>query len=135
MHRFPIDAYRFYPDAGLGFLSVLRTEKSEANLVESFISKQDKDVWNDFVAIFSMNQFASDARIYPKCHYSNLWLNGEFVESTFLESPEDFEICRVESHIQLNSEIEFMRKSLSWRITSPLRKFKTILRNLVVFLK
>jgi SAM-dependent methyltransferase len=141
VHRYPIDAFRFYPDAGLSFLALIKILKPDATLVESFISKQDNDIWNDFVAVFSMSQLDSKARLYKKCDYSNLWLEGQFIESSFLEIPEDFLICRIESHAPLYSELELIKEShahlyteleliktgLSWKITRPLRKIKNIL--------
>jgi len=127
VHRYPIDAFRFYPDASLSFLSLIKSVKPDANLLESFISKQESDVWNDFVAIFCMSQWDSSARVYEQCDYSNLWLDGKFVDSSLRETPEDFQICRIESHIQLNTEMELIKRSLSWKITSPLRKISDIL--------
>lgn len=52
-HRFPIDNWRFYPDAGIALEKWARKNGSGVVLVESFIVNQDKDIWNDFCAIFT----------------------------------------------------------------------------------
>lgn len=51
-HRYPQDAWRFYPDAGLVLADWARTNGFDIVLVESFIAMRRKDIWNDFVAIF-----------------------------------------------------------------------------------
>lgn len=57
VHRYPIDAWRFYPDAGSALAAWARYSGVEISLVESFIGRQRRDkglegYWNDFVAIF-----------------------------------------------------------------------------------
>jgi SAM-dependent methyltransferase len=52
VHRYPMDCWRFYPDAGLALVEHARSEGLEIDLVESFIGNRHSDVWNDFVAIF-----------------------------------------------------------------------------------
>ncbi|MBB4860586.1 putative nucleic acid-binding Zn-ribbon protein [Novosphingobium chloroacetimidivorans] len=52
VHRYPMDCWRFYPDAGLALAEHARSEGIEIDLVESFIGDRHSDVWNDFVAVF-----------------------------------------------------------------------------------
>ena len=58
IHRYPVDSWRFYPDAGLSLVNWARHSGYSPLLLESFIgdkSKTDKSlghVWNDFVAVF-----------------------------------------------------------------------------------
>ncbi|WP_197421577.1 methyltransferase domain-containing protein, partial [Sphingobium sp. CCH11-B1] len=52
VHRYPMDCWRFYPDAGLALAEHARLQGLEIDLVESFIGNRHSDVWNDFVAIF-----------------------------------------------------------------------------------
>ncbi len=52
VHRYPMDYWRFYPDAGLALADHARAEGLEVDLVESFIGNRHNDVWNDFVAVF-----------------------------------------------------------------------------------
>ena len=51
-HKFPIDAWRFYPDAGLSLEKWSHRSGYNAILLESFILYRKKSNWNDFVAIF-----------------------------------------------------------------------------------
>ncbi len=52
VHRYPMDCWRFYPDAGLALAEHARQNGYEIDLVESFIGNRHSDVWNDFVGIF-----------------------------------------------------------------------------------
>ena len=55
VHRYPLDCWRFYPDAGLALVEFAVHHKVKVDLVESFVGKRDPDTWdgwNDFVAIF-----------------------------------------------------------------------------------
>jgi SAM-dependent methyltransferase len=52
VHRYPQDNWRFYPDAGRALAKWAVTQGIAITLVESFIAKREKDVWNDFVAVF-----------------------------------------------------------------------------------
>lgn len=55
VHRYPLDCWRFYPDAGLALVKYAEDHQVEVELVESFVGKRYTDSWdgwNDFVAIF-----------------------------------------------------------------------------------
>src|SRR5262245_39839024 len=51
-HRYPVDCWRFYPDSGRALVSWARRHQYDLVLLESFIGRQNKEVWNDFVAVF-----------------------------------------------------------------------------------
>jgi SAM-dependent methyltransferase len=51
-HRYPTDNWRFYPDAGIALNTWLKRSGHNSTLLESFIGRQDRDQWNDFVAVF-----------------------------------------------------------------------------------
>ena len=51
-HRTPIDCWRFYPDSGVALINWARRNNYNSVLIESFIGKQEGDIWNDFVAVF-----------------------------------------------------------------------------------
>jgi SAM-dependent methyltransferase len=53
-HRFPVDCWRLYPDAGLALSRWGLRNGHDIVLLESFTTPQDDDVWNDFVAVFGM---------------------------------------------------------------------------------
>ena len=52
VHRYPVDCWRFYPDAGLALAEHARSQGMEVDLIESFVGNRHSDVWNDFVAVF-----------------------------------------------------------------------------------
>lgn len=51
-HRFPVDCWRFYPDAGVALQNWARRSGYRTTLLESFIGGQGRETWNDFVAVF-----------------------------------------------------------------------------------
>jgi SAM-dependent methyltransferase len=51
-HRYPVDCWRFYPDSGAALVKWGRRNGFRPLLLESYISVQDRDVWNDYVAVF-----------------------------------------------------------------------------------
>ncbi|MDR2188543.1 MAG: class I SAM-dependent methyltransferase [Azonexus sp.] len=69
IHRYPVDAWRFYPDAGLALVKWARHSGYAPTLLESFIggkSAADQTpghFWNDFVAVFVKDEQC--AALYP----------------------------------------------------------------------
>lgn len=51
-HRYPVDCWRFYPDSGRALVKWAERNGYAPLLLESFIGAQDRDLWNDFVAVF-----------------------------------------------------------------------------------
>jgi SAM-dependent methyltransferase len=51
-HQHPIDAWRFFPDAGIALRDWARLNAHEIDLLESFITQNKDDIWNDCVMIF-----------------------------------------------------------------------------------
>jgi len=51
-HRYPVDCWRFYPDAGNALVRWAQRNQYDTVLLESFWSRQRGDIWNDFVAVF-----------------------------------------------------------------------------------
>lgn len=51
-HRYPVDCWRFYPDSGRALVTWGEHNGYTPELLESYISKQHKDVWNDYIAVF-----------------------------------------------------------------------------------
>ena len=52
IHRYPVDCWRFYPDASVALVNWGNKNGNNSILLESFISKQYLECgWNDFVAI------------------------------------------------------------------------------------
>lgn len=51
-HQYPVDCWRFYPDAGAAMARWGRRSGFACVLLESFTGYQDQDIWNDQVAVF-----------------------------------------------------------------------------------
>lgn len=51
-HRYPVDCWRFYPDAGAALVRWGQRSGFRPALLESFTAYQKQDVWSDFVAVF-----------------------------------------------------------------------------------
>ncbi|TDH64140.1 methyltransferase domain-containing protein [Dankookia rubra] len=52
VHRYPLDCWRFYPDAGLALCQWAARQGVAVDLAESFIGQQGGEGWCDFVAVF-----------------------------------------------------------------------------------
>lgn len=52
IHRYPMDYWRFYPDSGLALEEWAKSQGIDVVLVESFVAEREKDVWNDYCAVF-----------------------------------------------------------------------------------
>jgi SAM-dependent methyltransferase len=51
-HQFPIDVWRFFPDAGMALRDWARRNQHDLELFESFVTANKNDIWNDCVMIF-----------------------------------------------------------------------------------
>ncbi len=51
-HRYPLDCWRFYPDAGIALAKWAAARGVPIELVESFVAKPGEAGWADFVAVF-----------------------------------------------------------------------------------
>ena len=139
IHRFPIDVYRFYPDAGKALEKWGQLIRQELRLVESFIGKNNVEQWNDFCAVFSLGERQSSNTIFSDTDCENVWHEDVFLENTFAEFPQDQrmvgELQTKNSELQTkNSELQTQLSgvigSKSWRITKPLRQVASRLRKL-----
>ena len=52
IHRYPVDCYRFYPDAGAALANWARRSGYEITLLESFVLRKDASEWNDWCAVY-----------------------------------------------------------------------------------
>ena len=62
-HRYPVDCWRFYPDSGRALVRWARRSGYAPCMLESFVSDQYNDIWNDFVAVFVKDE--AHAHRYP----------------------------------------------------------------------
>ena len=76
-HTYPVDCWRFYPDAGDSFVNWGKRNGYSPFLLESFINKQNDfpiSLWNDFVCIIVKDVAYKD--LYPNQiidNYKDVW--------------------------------------------------------------
>ena len=63
-HRYPVDCWRFYPDSGRALARWAQRNGFGALLLESYISEQKQDQWNDFVCVILRDQ--ASLPLYPQ---------------------------------------------------------------------
>jgi SAM-dependent methyltransferase len=124
VHRFPLDCFRFYPDACVSFLDIIREVKPNSAISESFVGAQDHEgLWNDYVAVFKMDGAKRFTKIFETEDCANVWADGIFLSETTVEFTEDQRNAS-QFLLQLNeakSRVHQIENSWSWRLTSPLR--------------
>jgi SAM-dependent methyltransferase len=63
VHRWPVDCWRFYPDAGNALVTWANRNGHDSVLLESYTSARKGDIWNDFVSVFLKDKDYVDS--YP----------------------------------------------------------------------
>lgn len=154
IHRYPVDSWRFYPDAGHSLVKWSHRNSYSALLLESFVAEKqgalDGDgMWNDFIAIVLKNE--AHRELYPNrisdgqdkylfCYKSN-FNNNDYPQ--LAENP-DHEIisglgCAVADRdlyianlqrvlAERDGEISSIINSTSWRLTAPIRYIASLVR-------
>lgn len=82
VHRFPLDCWRFYPDAGVALQNWAKKNNYNTLLLESFVARKEGDMWNDFVAIFLKD--SNFLSLYPNRIINNFseYDNGRLLGNT-----------------------------------------------------
>lgn len=78
-HRYPLDCWRFYPDAGLALTRWAERRGVAVELVESFVARPGGDGWADFVAVFrrpSDRPLSRQGRISDRTTAMNIGAGG-----------------------------------------------------------
>lgn len=93
IHRHPVDCWRFYPDSGRALVAWGRRQGRDPALLESYVSWQQDDRWNDFVAVFVCD--AAEAARHPRrivdrhADACNVLVHGETAFRNPRSLPED----------------------------------------------
>jgi SAM-dependent methyltransferase len=107
-HRYPVDCWRFYPDAGSALVTWAKRQGMNPALLESFITPQHEDVWSDFLAVFVKDQDC--ARRHPNRmikaieRFENGKVSGSEQIFSYEEFPED--LRRLNAAVQRLAEME-----------------------------
>jgi SAM-dependent methyltransferase len=93
-HRYPVDCWRFYPDSAHALVVWARRSGYSPALLESFVTKQNFGVWNDYVAVFVCNdshaqQHSRRGMDLPGLSYTNGQRLGSAVVSNLSLQTED----------------------------------------------
>lgn len=78
-HRYPVDCWRFYPDAGIAMAEWCRRSLYRTVLLESYVSdQQDGEHWNDFVAVLARDERHVAQHTRRMASTFREWHNGRF---------------------------------------------------------
>lgn len=100
IHRWPVDCWRFYPDAGNALVTWAKRSGFDPVLLESFIGHRHANTvegaWNDFVAVFAKSrtlQAQFKRTILQSLDvFDNASLPGDSKLHNFQQDPEDFRL-------------------------------------------
>ncbi len=98
VHSYPVDCWRFYPDAGMALERHSENTEWPAKLTESFIAERQGDQWNDFVAVFRRSGGVRKKRhthIYHQFNSKNVYAENVGQKINPEEYPEDVRIGRL----------------------------------------
>ena len=107
-HRYPVDCWRFYPDAGSALVTWAKHQGMNPALLESFVTPQHADIWNDFLAVFVKDE--TYVGRYPNRMinaveaFENGKVNGSDQLFNFTQLPED--LRRLNEAVQRLSKME-----------------------------
>ena len=113
IHRYPVDCWRFYPDAGLALVDWGIENGFNPALLESFIADKDNAAidegwWNDFVAVFvkdaSQGATYEERILHSLITYSNAHSNDPKIALNSDFYPADYRLNK-------KIELEFMEAS------------------------
>lgn len=100
VHRWPVDCWRFYPDAGNALVNWAKRSGYDPVLLESFVGHRASDsldgAWNDFVAVFAKSQALQEQFTKKMLHalenFDNARLPGSDELINFQQDPPDFRL-------------------------------------------
>lgn len=115
-HRYPVDCWRFFPDAGRALQNWARGKGRQIMLVESFIAARRTGIWNDFVAVFQKlpaARIGADAFIHARMDARSIWRHDR---AQILHPGENEEFELLTAATQRVAELETRNAQLRARI-------------------
>ncbi|WP_175683895.1 methyltransferase domain-containing protein [Burkholderia cenocepacia] len=110
-HRYPVDCWRFYPDAANALVTWAKRTGTNAGVLESFTTPQKDDYWNDYLAVFIKNiEYAQDHpdRMLDRLDkFDNGMIYGEASVINLENMPQD-----VSERYRLLQEVDRLKKEL-----------------------
>lgn len=100
VHRYPVDCWRFYPDAGHALVTWAKRNGYSPVLLESFTgqksSKEEDGAWNDFISVFAKSERSENtfnSKITDQLEaFENARVAGSSELKNFQAYPEDFRL-------------------------------------------
>lgn len=133
IHTWPVDSFRFYPDAATSFLSIVREKHPNAEIVESFVGAQDEGVWNDFVCVISAsgkcpNQLISESEPHEFAYIrgERMFSQGDFQnedQRKFQQIQAEFRSLQDE-HAEQTAKLNNILSSRTWKLAHALKIVK-----------
>jgi len=116
-HRYPLDCWRFYPDAGLALVRWALKKGLAVELMESFVAPPQTDYWCDFVAVFRRPMAGAmppRGRIADHTPAENIHSgNGENLERIDWSTYDMRQLAARDARIRsLEQELEELRRSI-----------------------
>lgn len=107
-HRYPVDCWRFYPDAGSALVTWARRQGLTPALMESFITPQLDDVWSDFLAVFVKDEACKGQHPNRMISTIETFENGKVLGTNQIFGHEEFpeDIRRLNDAVQRLAEME-----------------------------
>lgn len=106
-HRYPVDCWRFYPDSGNALVTWARRNGLRPQLLESFVSKQYMEQWNDYIAVFVKDEQCAPSysrrMIDAKADFTNGMISGAA------------EVLNLQHHCEDQSNLLYEIKRWHWR--------------------
>lgn len=99
VHRYPEDNWRFYPDSGRALERWAASQGVPVRLIESFTAPRDKDIWNDFVAVFRKGESEkglSGRFLHTELGGTNAWTLGASKPLKPAGPTEDMQLLKAE---------------------------------------
>lgn len=123
VHRYPLDCWRFYPDAGHALERISRDSEYPTRLIESFMTDRIVEAWNDFVGVFQRDGAVPiDERIHRIIGAHNIYDIVAGADPKFEELPFDYRRSiyledlvgqLTQENDRLRREVETLRSSVS----------------------
>lgn len=89
-HLYPVDCWRFFPDAGDALISWAKYNGLNPILLESYMTPPDNDIWKDFVAIFCKNNAYKEQYVSRVLDTKTNFFNGKTNKSNLILNQKDY---------------------------------------------
>ena len=140
-HRYPVDCWRFYPDSGLALQNWGKRSGYNCALLESFVGVRDEYNWNDLVAVFVKdvayaNEYQGRIQNNQTTVTNGHVFNSDAINNFCYDTNLDNAVRNLTRElVTANQRLNALHASFSWKITEPLRIFRTFVNQFPKFFK